>query len=286
MKSKLLKTAFCSLIVLAFSCNEKVEGPQDVSVDYSEGKDYPIISSEDDFDDGFSDFWRFQRVTEDHIAIAEDPADANNKVMKVKLAPDDFNRGGNRSELVINSHDSLGYKSSYSFRFYLPESFFKTEEQNNWFMIHQWHDEPQAGYTWKTNQHKTRPPASLIIQFSVEEGYKLVYVTGLQTGNLKEAKIISAPVRLEPDTWYEFSNEVFWSVYDADGYSLPSLNGEPFTTEFAPDGKIFGRNMYNTRGSFYKYGLYSSGKQKHERHLYFDDFKMKSQRAGYGLVKH
>lgn len=271
-------------LFLLSACNQDKSPEMDVR--YEPGNQNPVLTIKDDFQDGFNGVWKFQRVTEDHISINEDPQDSSNKVMRVQLAPEDYNRGGNRSELVINSHDSLGYRSKYTFKFMLPESFFKDEEANNWYMIHQWHDEPQAGYNWKTNKHKTRPPASLVVQYTKEQGYNLVYRTGLRTGDLKEAKTISAPVQIQPNTWYTFSNEIFWSVYDADGYSLPSLDGVPFTTEFAPDGKIYGRNMYNTRGSFFKYGLYSSGKQKYARYLFFDDFSMESQRIGYELVKH
>ena len=281
------KVTNCLLSILVSTCvlackNDQLE---DVQLNYSPESNYPEYLREDSFENDFAGFWRFQKAAPERIAISADPTNPNNQVLRVELHPDERTHGGNRTELVIAGHDSLGYRSTYGFKFMLPDSFFKAEDSNIWFLIHQWHDEPQAGYNWKTNKHKTKPPASLIVQYTKDQGYQLVYVTGLQTGDLKEAKILRSPIQLEPNLWYEFANEILWSVYDIDGYSKPSINGEVFLKDEEPTVYARGRNMYNAEGSYFKFGLYSSGQQKNSRTLYFDDFYIRSKRVGYAPIK-
>ena len=125
-----MKPFFKFLIAAAYllflsACNQDKRPEMDLR--YEPGSQNPVLIIKDNFQDGFNGIWKFQRVTDDHISIHEDPQDSGNKVMSGQLAPKDYNRGGNRSELVINSHDSLGYRSKYTFKFMLPESFFKNE---------------------------------------------------------------------------------------------------------------------------------------------------------------
>ncbi|MEP3206998.1 MAG: heparin lyase I family protein [Gilvibacter sp.] len=246
-----------------------------------------IVEFKDSFDEKIASFWGLQLAKSDRAMIVKDPLNSENEVLKVTVTPTDRVSGGNRSEFVIKQHDSMGYLNKYAFKFMLPEAFFKEQEKDAWFIIHQWHDEPAPGFTWATKKDKTKPPIALTISYSPEEGYQLYYKDGLDTGTLDEAKRLIWTEELKANVWYTFSNSVFWSLYETHGYSEPRLNGELFTPDknakLIEGDKIFGRNMYNAVGNYFKFGLYQASGQIHARHIYFDDFTMQSKRVSYWI---
>jgi hypothetical protein len=281
MKKLLL---FLSVLIGLIQLSCKNESATQAVVISHEGA--PIeFNWQDDFQDGIGEFWIKQLAEDDRALIIKDPTDASNQVLKVTLLPDDKTNGGHRSEFLIKAHDSLGYLNNYSFRFMLPKIFFKKQDKNGWYLIHQWHDEPAAGYSWGSNKHKTKPPIALTISYTPEDGYRLIYKQGLDTGNLKEVVRFIWPLPLEADVWYTFENQVLWSVYPTHGYSEPRLNGQLFelyngSKDASPD-RVYGRNMYNSKGNYYKFGLYQGSGEIHTRHIYFDDFIMESKRVSY-----
>lgn len=245
---------------------------------------------EDDFENGREDFWKSHMADNSRSKVVEDPLNPENRVLNITLTLEDYDRGGHRTEHVVVSKDSFGYLNKHGFKFMLPESFFEKEEKSGWYIINQWHDHPPAGFTWATKKHNTRPPIALTIIHSPEDGFKLVYNYGLYTGALDEVATLEWPEQLEPNKWYEFDNEVFWSLYSSDGYSLPQLNGKPFVKEDdlkegLVDQRVYRRNMYNTECNYFKFGLYRSGNQTHDRHIYLDDFYMETIRVAYPMVR-
>ncbi len=272
-----LGIGFILLALIAFGCKSKLDS-EEIIIDYSDAD--PEFIWLDDFESSLANFWKLQQMTEDRLTIATEPGNTLNNVLQVKLDTLDYANGGRRSEMVITQKDSLGYLSEYSFRFKFQKDFFTPEAKAGWYIIHQWHDVPAVGYNWKSNKHKTRPPVALSVNFKPEIGYSLVFKSGLDTGNINEGIRLTYKGNLEPDIWYTFSNQIFWSVYKTDGYVLPKINGESMSDDRS-DGKVFGRNMYNVRGNYIKFGLYRSGSQKNNRTIYFDDFKMTSRRIGY-----
>lgn len=285
------KTVLYTLALLflgLLGCNE--EAPKNLSIltDVTSYGEPEIFK--DNFEDGKQSFWRSHMADEGRSKVVTDPLNPENKVLSITLKLDDYNRGGRRTEHVVVSKDSFGYLNKHGFKFMLPESFFEKEEKNGWYIINQWHDHPPAGFTWSTKKHNTRPPIALTLVHTPEDGFKLVYNYGLFTGDLDEVISLEWPEKLEPNKWYEFDNEVFWSLYSSDGYSLPKLNGVPFVKEDdlkkgLEKQRVYKRNMYNTRCNYFKFGLYRSGGQTHDRHIYLDDFYMETVRVAYPLVR-
>ena len=276
------------LFIGLYSCKEETPKRIIASTELTTYGEHEIF--EDDFENGKEDFWKSHMADEARSEVVDDPLNPDNKALSITLTLDDYDRGGRRTEHVVVSKDSFGYLNKHGFKFMLPESFFAEEEKSGWYIINQWHDHPPIGFNWSTRQHKTRPPIALTITHTPEDGFKLIYKYGLDTGDLNEVASLEWPEKLEPNTWYEFDNEVFWSLYSSDGYSLPKLNGVPFVKEDDPengieDNKVYRRNMYNTRCNYFKFGLYRSGGQTHDRYILLDDFYMETVRVAYPMVR-
>lgn len=270
--------------ILVLGCNKTNTETRTETVPALNKREVPVFEWEDNFNGSIADYWAQQLVESERGKIVEDPLNPDNEVLKLSLKPGDFTRGGHRSELVIRDYDSIGYTNEYEFRFMLPDEFFSDNELGSWVIIHQWHDDTAPGYTWQTNKHKTRPPIALAVHYSPERGYILHYKSGLETGNLEEVVGLVWPGELKANTWYTFKNTVFWSLYNEHGYSLPLINNAPFNPDHekvSADFKILGRNAYNAKGNFFKFGLYHSGREEHTRVMYLDDFKMTAKRTSY-----
>lgn len=238
----------------------------------------------DSFEDQIKPFWKLQLADSSRIQIVKDPTNEENEVLRVDLMLEDYVSGGYRSELVIKNKDSFGYKNNHSFKFMLPEEFFQKEEKKGLYVIHQWHDTPWPGFTWATNKNKTHPPAVLFIQHYPNGDFKLIYKIGVLSGSINEIVLLKREANLEPNKWYTFSCEMFWSLYSKDGYFKPTINGEYFTLKGKEVPKIYRRNMTHIRPAYWKFGLYRDGKnQTIDRFMYIDDFKMTSSREHYEI---
>lgn len=276
--SKFILFSTVGFIILFSSCNtkENVACPELPTYSYSK-KEF-----NEDFENGLQSFWSRELADTTRMNIVKDSSRPENKILKIDLNLEDFVNGGIRSEIVIKPKDSFGYKANYSFKFLLPKSFFQEGESKGWYIIHQWHDETNPGFNWKTNP-KTQPPIHLLVEHNPNGEYFLYFKTGLETGELKEIFPVKWKNKLEPDRWYTFSCEILWSLYNNEGYSEPKLDGEFFfnqknATDSLVNHKIYRRNMYNIIPNYFKIGLYRAGYEKYDRTIYFDDFNFKSER--------
>ncbi|GEQ84850.1 hypothetical protein ULMS_03580 [Patiriisocius marinistellae] len=275
----------CSLLIVLifFSCKNDKEIFQKTIIKNKEetSSNKNILKKfEDNFDVKLNSFWKRENQDSARIKIVNDPLEQENKVLKVDLNLGDYVSGGLRSEILIEPKDSFGYKTNYSFKFLLPNDFFKENEDKGWIIIHQWHDSPPPGFGWSTYKEKTQPPLHLLIEHNPDGIYYLYFKTGLKTGGMDEIYTTIWKENLKPNQWYEFSCEVLWSLYNNEGYSIPKLNGNyPFDLKgdtMVKRERIMRRNMYNSLPNYFKMGLYRSGTEKHNRSIYFDDFKYKS----------
>lgn len=240
------------------------------------------IVFQDDFENELQDFWDKETVNNSRFKIVEDPLEKNNKVLQVNLKLEDYSNGGKRSELKIPFHSELNELTRYSFRFMLPENFFRTDEKPGFIIIHQWHDEADPGFNWETQKKVTHPPIYLFIDRKEGGIYNLVFRTGLETGSMNETVTSVWQGELRSNEWYSFSCEILWHIYSHKGYAIPKLNGEYFYDSKNLDDKephkIFRRNMYNGIGNYPKIGLYRFVNELYERVIYFDDFIFDSEK--------
>ena len=254
------------LIFLFFSCKNET-----ITLD----NEVVEVSRSDNFENSLEDFWLKELVDEERATLTIDPLDKSNKVLKVDLKLDDYVSGGKRSELLFFLKEADGYKSYYTFRFMLPESFFQSDEKKGSFIIHQWHDAPAPGHSWKTYNIKTKPPVHLLVEHTNSSDYYLKFNTGLESGTMKEIKSVTWKEKLVPNKWYTFSCEILWGLYDKEAYCIPKIDNEFFINFETKEEvqKITARNMYNTIPNYFKFGLYRSGIEEFNRTLYFDDFE-------------
>ena len=271
---------FIFLLLLLYVVKQNTDSPQDIKHKFISNANK--ISYTEDFSlDEVRSFWKMELSDIDRHRIVNDPMDPNNKVLNVELRLEDY-ASGLRSELVIFTKDSIGYKTNYSFRFMFPESFFREGEDPGWYIIHQWHDLPDPGFNWNTQHKSTQPPIHLSVERDSENQYFLVFSNGLQTGGMDEIVKVKWEETLEPNRWYTFSCEVLWGVYNNRSYSIPKIDGRYMVNGHLPadsdieSHKIYRRNMYNSLPNYFKIGLYRSGTEKYIREIYFDDFKHES----------
>lgn len=268
------------IIALLFSsCNNY----RTKSESFKQSTNYPKTEYSENFENGFQSFWTYELADSSRVDIVKDPFDPQNNVLKVDLEIGDYVSGGVRTELRMHPRDSFGYTANYSFRFLLPESFFKKDEEKGYHIIHQWHDEAAPGFNWSNYNTKTKPPIHLLIEHNPNGDYFLVFKTGIEIGEIEEIVPARWKEKLRPNKWYTFSCEVLWSLYNKEGYAEPSLDGEyiiNYDNNLDPSSRhrIYRRNMYNIIPNYFKLGLYLSGKQQYNRTVYFDDIKFESRR--------
>ncbi len=262
--------------IILFSCNG------------NEQKALPTKSSDfkrvyvDNFTDTIEPFWRINQITHpDRLKIVEDPTDPSNDVLKISLETGDSIAKGYRNEIVIHSKDSFGYINKYSYRFMFPKEFFKKEPKSGIIVLNQWHDEPYPGFSWKNKAIKVKPPFAMYISHdTTATNYKMVMHSGVKMGAVNEMTVAEWPNVLQPEQWYEFNCEIFWSLYE-DGYVKASINNVCFEIEDQSQCVFPATNMYHKRPNYYKMGLYWSAGHTHNRYIYYDDFKMETKRIGY-----
>ena len=272
---KIMAICFTMFVAILFSCNEKTDN--EISL-FQEGEKRVYA---DDFEDGIQPFWRVnQLVDPSRLLIVKDPLNEDNKVAKVSIKRGDRIAGGYRNEIIIDSKDSLGYLNKFSYKFMFPKSFFEKEDKRGIIVLTQWHDEPYPGFTWTTKKIKVKPPMAMYVEHTPNGRFEMVLHSGVRMGNVDELKLVRWKESLEPDVWYTFSCEIFWSIYE-DGYVKASINDKCFEYQGKEQCTYQATNMYHKIPNYYKMGLYWSGTEEHDRHIYYDDFKMTTQQIGY-----
>jgi|SRR5690606_17141608 len=278
-----MKHLFLFLFILLFySCTENTKS---IEIKDSEIEliDESKVIFNDDFENGLQNFWEAETVDSTRYSIVSDPLNETNKVLRVRLGLDDYTNGGKRSELKIIHHGILDHKSEISFRFMLPEDFFRTDEKPGFIIIHQWHDQADPGFNWSTQNKVTHPPIHLYIDRKEGGIYKLISKVGLKTGAMDETITSVWKGDLRPNEWYSYSCEIYWHIYTHTAYAKPKINGEYFYTSNDANGnythKIYRRNMYNGIGNYPKLGLYRFGNELEEKTIYFDDFKLVTKKS-------
>jgi hypothetical protein len=264
------------VLLLGFSCSDNKEKTKPTL-----SEDYKRVYKDSFEGDTIQPFWRTnQIVAPSRLQIVEDPSNAKNKVLKISLETGDSVAKGFRNEIVIHSKDSFGYFNKYSYRFMFPKSFFQKEKKKGIIVLNQWHDEPYPGFSWKNKAIKVKPPMAMYVEHTPDGKFKMVLHSGVRMGDVDEMTLVRWKDDLKPDMWYTFECEIFWSLYE-DGYVKASINDICFELDGTEQCKFPATNMYHKRPNYYKMGLYWSGWQEHNRFIYYDDFKMTTERVSY-----
>ncbi|MDP2715750.1 heparin lyase I family protein [Rheinheimera sp.] len=198
------------------------------------------------------------------IFSVQDPIDADDTVVKLKITPEYVVHNGNRTELTVSDYHEGAYVFHYSFKFMLPNSYVS---DGDWQIFAQWHDQPDVaeGETWSTLPRRP-PPVSLLYNEDV------VYINFRP----QPRKVIqSNKVKVKRDLWHSVSFKIRWAE-DSLGEIQVKLDGEPFV---GPKGsEIFsGPNMYNKAGNYFKFGIYRGPGAEHSNTIYFKDLEIHSE---------
>ncbi|MEZ4859409.1 MAG: heparin lyase I family protein [Flavobacteriaceae bacterium] len=238
-------------------------------------EDTALVQTFNDNFDYHNSIWETYQVTDSsRFILTPEPTNFNNNCLKFSLFPNDFHAGNKRNEFVLLTNDSIGRVVEYSFKFMFPRSFFEKEKKVDWIMIHQWHDEPPKGISWKNYQENTKPPIALYVSTSPDGRHKIVYNYGLESNNFQEKKHFIYKRYIRPNVWYTFSNTIKWSFNKNDGYSIPRINEEYLTSKGPYKASLIeGNNMYNEVSNYFKIGLYGYKKHQDTLFIYIDDFK-------------
>ncbi len=227
----------------------------------------------DNFTYNIKPFWQKELTDSSKASIVQDPLNKENTVLMITHNLKDYIAKGFRSEIKIPFNDSACYRTDYSFKFFLADSFFekKGSDSKEWIIIHQWHARIDKKNITppNINLELSRPPIAL----SINNDY-LVLGTGVKSISHK-ITYTRFEDKLIPNIWYTFSCKILWSI-DNNGYVEAKLNGEYFKNEEGGN-RIYNRNMYNILPNYFKMGLYRSNNGPVNRTILFDDFYLEPQ---------
>jgi hypothetical protein len=151
---------------------------------------------------------------------------------------------GIRAEAAVDFPFKQGDTVRYTWRFMLPEDFVSDAPLNRFWIVAQWHDQPdrRVGETWKElGPHP--PPVSLGLQ-GAGDGLLLDMTYGFP-----EAQRLG-PVPIERGRWYTVSVVVHWSMKE-DGWAKMYVHDMRIPAVLAE-----GRNMRNDVRHYFKVGMY------------------------------
>jgi len=149
---------------------------------------------------------------------------------------------GIRSEISIDYPFAEGDTIEYRWSIMVPSKNEPGGETSQWWLIAQWHDQPNPkfGETWAT--FKSQPPPVAIY---IENRGGSVGI-GLQ--GIQGKKITWAPV--PTDIWLNLSVKIHWSTLNNGSVNF-SVDDHPEL-----DAKFVGRNMLNSYQHYFKAGQY------------------------------
>lgn len=149
---------------------------------------------------------------------------------------------GVRSEIAINYPFNEGDTVEYAWSVRLPSDSAPGGNADQWWLIAQWHDQPDLnlGETWAS--FKGQPPP-LAIYVERKDG-----VLGIGLSSIQGKKLDWAPV--QTDLWLNIKARITWSTGD-NGRAQVTISGDK-TIVFEHSG----RNMLNAYQHYFKAGQY------------------------------
>ncbi|UUM33084.1 polysaccharide lyase [Vibrio japonicus] len=194
---------------------------------------------------GLMQFMRLEAVYDKTII----PLD--NKLKFVIRECQDEIHNGLRSELTVNYPFNAGDKVTYEYQLYIPR-YFSSDPQGRWFVLTQWHDQPDPalGETWEG--FPGRSP--LVSLYSAPDSKFGVTYNGDST---------ILPFHL--GMWNTLKFEFLWSEGD-EGKLAVHVNGVEFN--------FSGKNMHNNYQHYLKIGMYRHRDIENKNEILFRNLKI------------
>ena len=162
--------------------------------------------------------------------------------------------GGIRAEVSVDYPCKQGGTVRYAWRFMVPKGFVSDAPKNRWWIIGQWHDQPDRarGESWDGFASKSPPVLLGLGEFQGKLGSGI----GIAYG----------PVFIEPGKWHSIAVEIHWSQ-KADGKAT-------FFFDDMSKPAATGPNMHNDFQHFLKLGMYRHPEIETDNWIYIDDLKI------------
>jgi hypothetical protein len=167
---------------------------------------------------------------------------------------------GIRSEIALQYPFKEGEKVSYAFELMLPKDFKPDATKNRWWIVAQWHDQPdpRINETW-AKFPKNSPPVSIYIE--ERNG-----VAGIGIGVLNSRQQAWFPFTL--GEWLSVDVSLEWSR-QPDGKVTFEVSGHPEMYR-----ELTGVNMHNAYQHYFKLGQYRHPEIKTDNIVYFRNVKI------------
>lgn len=227
-----MKLLLCFLVHIVFSCLS-------VGFAHAQGCNYVNkvkLANVMNIDKALIPFLNLEIPNCKNVYIAED------YVGFVLNEQNDKLNNGIRSEISIDYPFVEGDAVEYRWSIMIPSKNPLGGEANQWWVITQWHDQPdpRLGETWATFKSQS-PPVAIYIES--RDGQ-----TGIGFQGLRGKKISWVPV--PTDIWLDLRAVIRWSTANTGSVSF-SVDGHP---EF--DYVAVGKNMLNSYQHYFKAGQY------------------------------
>jgi len=189
--------------------------------------------------------------------------EGTNKYLGLHIIPGQNKvNNGIRAELSVDYPYEQGQTVSYTWQFMLPAGFVADAPTNRWWLIGQWHDQPDKakGETWKGFPARS-PPVAIGL---AELGGRLVI--GLSYGPIKPRNL--GPLIVERGKWHAITVVIRWSR-GSDGRAsvfLDDLTRPALTAD--------GPNMHNDVQHYLKLGMYRHPQINTDNWIFIRDIRI------------
>lgn len=175
-----------------------------------------------------------------------------------------LNRGV-RAEISVDYPYQPGEIVRYAWRFMVPKGFKSDTPQNRWWIIGQWHDQPNRNRGESWDGFPSNSPPVLISIGELNGGLGI----GVAYGPDQSQK--RGPMFIEPGRWHSLAVEIHWSQTE-DGRALLFLDDMN-----QPAAEFDGPNMHNDFQHYFKFGMYRHPEIATDNWIYIDDLSITTQ---------
>jgi hypothetical protein len=175
---------------------------------------------------------------------------------------------GVRAELSVDFPYQPPAVVRYEWRFRLPEDFQADEPQNRWWIVAQWHDQPDKtkGERWEGFPSRSPP---ILLGYGRKDNRDYL---GFSYGSPKPVPITL--IEISRGVWHKVCAVIRWSQGE-DGSAAVFLDDAE-----KPVAEAHGPNMHNAYRHFFKVGMYRHPEIRSDNWLHVGDVRIRLEEAG------
>ncbi len=166
------------------------------------------------------------------------------------------------AEISVNYPHSAGETVHYQWQFLIPEDSQTDSPKNRWWVVGQWHDQPNTtrGENWENFPDHSPPVA---IGYAHLNGKDLL---GVSYGSPDQSIVGQKPVKR--GQWHQIRAVIHWSLSET-GWVQIYLDDSN-----KPFAKAKGRNMHNDFQHYLKLGTYRHPDISAKSRIFLDDLQI------------